>query len=282
MNELTCLHHVRWEILYIFLFFFYKSTQSVENLLPGYTSLQALPLKVDWRQRRQLAELNHTTLNIKSSALVCLQFSPHSLEKVNGRLWSCCLLPGARKPQATTHLTALFVCLCVYVSVWVCVNDQCGTSVAVYWSKKPNNQSLTDTYKAESYFTNYREKQGDCSCFCVLTSSWVIWGQSIQVCNYAATCFCRLKPFIRAMFLQRRVSNVKLGQSVTRSVGKLQVKSLVKLNVCCYSTVPRIELCGSDIVLLGANSSLQLRDSAESAPPVRSLGPGCSAVFRCD
>ncbi|KAK2837396.1 hypothetical protein Q5P01_014608 [Channa striata] len=42
------------------------------------------------------------------------------------------------------------------------------------------------------------------------------------------------------------------------------------------------ELCGSDIVLLGANSSPQLRDLPESASLVHSLGPGCSTVFRCD
>lgn len=43
-----------------------------------------------------------------------------------------------------------------------------------------------------------------------------------------------------------------------------------------------VDLCGSDIVVLGANSRLQLRDLSESASPVHSLGPGCSAVFRCD
>lgn len=43
-----------------------------------------------------------------------------------------------------------------------------------------------------------------------------------------------------------------------------------------------VNLCGSDIVLLGANFSLQLRDLAESASPVHSVGLGCSAVFRCD
>lgn len=107
-----------------------------------------------------------------------------------------------------------------------------------------------------------------------------MWGQPIQACtSLTPCCLCDVR-------LQKKIHRVRFFYQSSQVTGTcwvgLQVKHYAKENVrrCC--TTPRCELCGSDIVFLGADRRLQLKDLAESASLVHSLGPGCSALFRCD